>query len=272
MTIYVNGSIVGMHDAVKNKEYQQKLDAQVGDILENNEEISLTDLKKNSLFAKAYNNLDSDGKARLEQIANMGGAKEMVSEKELKVMLTALDANLQDFEYGGKIVQKFFMDGKPSTGKTGGLNQATDAELQYVYDNTKTRAEEIDEEKKKQEVWNNAVKKTSEQAKNIKPYDENGRVNGGEWAKAINIIHDNISWGSKRGLDAWNVAFRNILGKGQVINTDTYRDGGSKEWTLQNGTVVFYNNNPGSEECDYVTVTHPDGSKEKFKPDGSKVE
>ena len=34
-----------------------------------------------------------------------------------------------------------------------------------------------------EELENEKVKAAVEQAKDIKPYDENGRVNGGEWAK-----------------------------------------------------------------------------------------
>ena len=270
MPIYVNGAMVGMHDAVRDAEYQQKLDVKAGEILGDKESISLAALKKNSVFAQAYKELDAKGKARIDQIANMEGDAQNVSERELKVILTAMDANLQDWEWGKEKTQKFYMDGEASTDETGGLNQATDEELQDILQNTKTRTERIEEAQKKEEAKNEKIKATAEQAIDIKPYDDNGRVNGGEWAKAFQIIHQNISWGNREGLETWEKAFENILGKGQVTHTSTYRDGGSKEWTLKDGTVVYLNNQFGGSEVGYVTVKHPDGTSEKFKPDGNK--
>ena len=111
-----------------------------------------------------------------------------------------------------------------------------------------------------------------EQAKDIKPYDENGRVNGGEWAKAIQIIHNNISWWSFEGLKLRKQAFEKILGKQQIFRVETYRDGGSTEWYLKNGTIVFLDNSISSSEVGYITVYHPNGTEEKFNTDGVKVE
>lgn len=272
MPIYVNGAMVGMHDAVRDEEYQQKVDVKAGEILGDKESISLADLKKNSVFAQAYKELNAKGKARIDQIANMEGDAQNVSERELKVILTAMDANLQDWEWGKEKTQKFYMDGEASTGETGGLNQATDEELQDILQNTKTRAERIKEAQKKEEAKNEKVKATVEEARDIKPYDDNDRVNGGEWAKAFQIIHKNISWGNSEGLETWEKAFEDILGKGQVVDTSTYRDGGTKEFTLKDGSTVRLDNNLSGNEIGYVTVKHPDGTSEKFKPDGTKVE
>lgn len=109
---------------------------------------------------------------------------------------------------------------------------------------------------------NNAI----EHAKNVKIYDANGRVNGGEWSKAIQIISSYIKYERGDRSDDRNIAL-NILAGGKITNTATYKDGGSEEWTLSNGTKVHYN-----IHNDCVTVTHPDGSKEQFNPDGTKVE
>ena len=271
MPIYHGDALVGMHDAVRDAEYQKKLDVKVEKILGNNESISLAALKKNSVFAQAYKELDAKGKARVDQIANMEGDVQNVSERELKVILTAIDANLQDWKWGNEKNQKFYMDGKASTGETGGLNQATDKELQDVLENTKTRAERIKEAQKKEEARNEKIKATIEQAKNIKPYDDNGHVNGGEWAKAFQIIYQNISCNDYEDLKTWGKAFENILGKGQIADASTYRDG-SKAFTLKDSSIVFLNNDFFSDEFGYVTVKHPDETTEKFKPDGTKVE
>lgn len=123
-----------------------------------------------------------------------------------------------------------------------------------------------------EELENEKVEAAVEQAKDIKPYDENGRVNGGEWAKAIQIIHNNISWWSFEELELREEAFEKILGKGQVFRVDTLRDGGSTEWYLKNGTRVFLDNSISSSEVGYITVYNPNGTEEKFNTDGVKVE
>lgn len=65
-----------------------------------------------------------------------------------------MDANLQDWEWGNEKSQKFYMDGEASTGKMGGLNQATDKELQDILQNTKTRAEKIKKAQMKEDARN----------------------------------------------------------------------------------------------------------------------
>lgn len=117
---------------------------------------------------------------------------------------------------------------------------------------------------------NEKVRTVVEQASDIKPYDKNWRVNGGEWAKALQIIDKNISyWYANK---AWNMAFEQILGKGHVKSGEAERDGGSKFWILNDGTRVYLNKGIFSAESGYVTVRHPDGTEEKFNPDGIKVE
>ena len=110
------------------------------------------------------------------------------------------------------------------------------------------------------------INKAVEQAKDIKIYDDNGRINGGEWSKALQIIRSNIEYKPGEYSDDRDIAL-NILAKEKITKTSMYKDGGSKEWTLANGTKVHYN-----IHNDCVTVTHPDGSKEQFNPDGTKVE
>ena len=131
MAYHVDGSLIGLSASVSNPEYQEKLNKQVENILGNNESISLEALKKNSLFADAYNNLNDKAKARVDYIVNMEGDSQNVSEKELKVLLTVLDANLQKLQqYGSR--EFFLMDNEPTTDENGGLVQATDKELSDI--------------------------------------------------------------------------------------------------------------------------------------------
>ena len=144
MSSYINGSLVGMNDAIYDKEYQAKLTEKTIAILGDKTSISSTELKKTPLFNKAYNKLDEKGKERFNEILNLDGDAKNVSEKELKTLLTILDADLGRDDFENREV--FFMDGKVTTSKTGGIYQATDKEIQNVYKNTKTQAEQKTEE------------------------------------------------------------------------------------------------------------------------------
>lgn len=95
------------------------------------------------------------------------------------------------------------------------------------------------------------------------PYDENGRINASDWEKAIEIINYNMRWRqSSAGLftdeEAWKCAFDKILAKGQgsrVNNGDTYRETYHREYKLDDGTVLDYNDGT-------LKVTYPSGAAE----------
>lgn len=109
-----------------------------------------------------------------------------------------------------------------------------------------------------------------EQLKNIKPYDANGRVNGNEWIKALNMIDKKVSINNNNKIGNWKKLFEEVLGHGLVVSSDLYQDGGSIEWKLKNGTRIYYDKGMTSNEYGWLTVTHPDGTVEKFKPNGKK--
>ena len=263
MPIYINGALAGMGDAVYDKDYQKKLSEKTTEILGDKESISLKDLKKMPLFSKAYDKLDATGKKRFDQILSLDGDAKNISEKELKTLLTVMDADLHFNDLLGKEV--FLMDGEPTLGETGGLNQAREDEIQHVYQNTKTRAEiQADEMKKMKEI--------SAKLENIKEqtadYDIN---NGADLAKAFNVLDENISKGNSEGVQIYDMAISNLFG-GKLERFDTYRDGGSREYFLKDGTKIYRDNGIGSKERGFTTITRPDGTVEKYNTEGVKVE
>ncbi len=269
MTNYINGFLAGMGDSVTDKEYQQTLNAQAAEILGDKTSISAKNLKKTPLFSEAYKKLDAEGQKRFDSLLNLDGDSKNVSEKELKTLLTLLDADLTT---GANNEEVFLMDNKVSTGKTGGIYQATDKEIQYVYDNTKTRAEQQAEEVAKLKAAAEKQKANAEKLENV-----NNEINkmdtstGSGLTKALNYIGENISWGSSEGLKMYDSAINNLF-KDQLEDVGTYRDGGSRIYTLKDGTTIFHDNKLFGAENGFVTITRPDGSVEKYNPQGEKVE
>ena len=87
MPIYYNGALVGMNNAVHDKDYQAKLSEKTTQILGDKTSISVNELKKNSLFNDAYKKLDAEGKKQFDAILNLDGDANQVSEKELKTLI-----------------------------------------------------------------------------------------------------------------------------------------------------------------------------------------
>lgn len=257
MSSYINGSLVGMNDAIYDKEYQAKLTEKTIAILGDKTSISSTELKKTPLFNKAYNKLDEKGKERFDEILNLDGDTKNVSEKELKTLLTILDADLGRDDFENREV--FFMDGKVTTSKTGGIYQATDQEIQNVYKNTKTQAEQKTEEIQK-------MKEQAQQLDNINSkISEYKPDSGSDITKALNTIAEEAA---NENLE--DIAVSKFF-KGQIKQVNTYRDGGSKEYTLKDGTVIYHDNAIGGKEVGFVTITHPDGRKEKYNDKGELI-
>ncbi len=283
----IGGKIVGMTTAVFVEEYQRDLDTKVEKYLGDKEQISTEALKTNSVFAEAYNQLDGNAKAKIEYIANLEGDANNVSEKELKVILTVMDAELDD--------SSFLMDGKPTTSsEKGGLNQATNDELKYVLENTKTRAERklaLEEKQRKmqreKEERDNNIKIAQEEVKNINVYDETGNLDITNFVKVIAIINKYIKEDSMEGCNAWDEIFESAINnsgneppKVKLKYAENLRDGGSKRWVFDNGTEIFFNNAFDSLENGVITVTYNkainkrkvEKVQEKYNSDGTKVE
>lgn len=108
---------------IKDKEYINQLDKKIMSILNGKQSINIEDLKKNSLFA----NMSDSAKQRFEDIANIDGNKNNFTAEELKVLYSLSDATL--------INNSFQFDGKYSTDKNSGLEQATQKEVQLIKEN-----------------------------------------------------------------------------------------------------------------------------------------
>ncbi len=263
MPMYINGKLAGMGDAVSDKEYQQKLSELTTRILGDNTSISAKELKKTSLFMDAYKKLDAEGKKRFDAILNLDGDAKNVSEKELKTLLTLLDADLSTDNITNREV--FLMDNEITTDKSSGIYQATEKEIQNVYQNTKTRAEQQAEEvaklKEKAETLNNLKQ-------GIAQFDI---TTGAGLTKALTYISNNIRTGNSEGMEIYETVTRGLF-NGQLEQVDTYRDGGSRVYRLKDGTEIYHNHKIGSDEYGFVSIIKQDEIVEKYNPDGEKVQ
>ncbi len=263
MPMYINGALVGMSEAVRDKEYQKQLSEKTSALLGDRTSISAKELKKSSLFKNAYKQLDAEGKKKFDAILNLDGDGKNVSEKELKTLMTLLDADLGINHVTNS--EAFFMDGEFSTGKSGGIYQATDSEIQHVYQNTKTRAEIQAEEVAK-------LKADAQKLESIKNSVAQFDVSTGSGlTQALNFVRENMDIGNSDGLKLYDAAIADLF-KGNIQNIETYRDGGSRLYTLKDGTTVYHDNTIFGQENGFVTITRPDGSAEKYNPEGEKVE
>lgn len=258
MPEYIDGALVGLGYSVMDKDYQANLSKRTQALLGNKTSISADALKKTPIFSEAYKKLDVEGKKKFDAILSLDGDAKNVNEKELKTLLTILDANLSNVD--GK--EKFLMDGEISTDKSGGIYQATNQEISTVYKYVQTKAEIQAQEISKQKADS---AKLNQLKVMVKDYDI---TNGSDLAKAINILRHASS---KDDSSIYDSAVQSLF-KGQIKNVDTYRDGGSREYTLNDGTVVYHDNDFSGDEIGFVTITHPDGTKEKYNPKGEKVE
>lgn len=268
-----NSKLFGLGQSILNNDYQKHLDKKVEDILGDKESIGIEALKKKSIFKKVFETFDNN---KLQAIFNLDGDAKNVSEKELKILLTALDANLENVE--GK--ERFVLDGKEGYSKNVGVNQVTNDELETIYKYTQTRAEKKAEimrkEKEEQERTlqnqkeNDYVKKTLAKIEKYKLYNSDGKVNGASVAKFFKEALENIKCDNQesdeRFEDFLEKAFQ---GKPRLISR--MRDGGSELIEFDN-TRVFVNLVPGSAEYGNVTVTtYKPRSEEEYMPDGKLI-
>lgn len=273
MSSNFNSKLFGLGQSILNSDYQKHLDKKVEDILGDNESISVEALKNKSIFKNAFKTFDNN---KLQAIFNLDGDADNVSEKELKILLTVLDANLENID--GR--ERFVLDGKEGYSESAGVNQATNNELKTIYKYTKTRAEKKAEimrkekEEKERAIQNQKendyVEKTLAKIEKYELYNSDGKVNGASVAKffkeALENIKRNNSESDDRFEDFLEKAFQ---GKTRLI--DRMRDGGSQHIEFDN-TRVFVNLVPGSAEYGNVTVTtFKPRSEEKYTPDGKLI-
>jgi hypothetical protein len=264
-SIMANGDVkfTGMVNSASNNAYQAKLDEKVSQVMGNDDKISAKDLKKNSIFSKVYEALDETGKANFDKVLSLDGDANTVNEKEIRTLLTLLDADLTT-EDGS---EKFRMDNNLGTNKdSSGIYQATNDEINEVYNRVQTKAEreaaEIQKQKEASQEMEEEAKIREEVSQAVKNCDYK---NGSDVAKTLNLIkrYDKII-DDKEAIET--------LFKAKIVNTQTFRDFfGSKLYELSNRTTVYIDKSSfvlaSGNECE-VTIKRPNGTYEKYNAKG----
>ena len=153
-----------------NEKYQNYLNDKTKNILGDKDSISFKDLTTNSVFAKEYEKMTMDEKEKVRQIVACDGDMEQVTEKELKVLYTFLDAKLTE---DGK---SFKFDAETSLGEKSGLSEATLSEIMEIYDNTLTKNEL------------KAFKLAQSKLQTFDLYNKDGSINNEETIKVLQFL------------------------------------------------------------------------------------
>lgn len=119
---------VGIKDTTTNKEYKNIINAKINSILNGKKEISINELKKNSLFQ----NMDKKTEDRFNAIAGIDGNTETLSADELKILYALADGKLVK---GSDGKEKFNFDGKMENANGSALKDAYHKEIIEVIKN-----------------------------------------------------------------------------------------------------------------------------------------
>lgn len=149
MSVYDNDGLVGLKASTKEMEYQNKLNKKVEEILGENESISFNELKKKSIFKVDFDNLDENTKNNIKHIISLEDGSDNVTEKELKVLLSAIDAKFKDFDTFTNAIKAALKDDFDNYTLDNNYNieeediaikLTTKEELTKIFNNTKTRS------------------------------------------------------------------------------------------------------------------------------------
>lgn len=94
--------------------------------------------------------------------------------------------------------------------------------------------------------------------------------NGAELSKFMNTARNKLPIGGKAGSEEFKRVINDAFGE-NLDRVDTYRDGGSLDISLKDGTRIYMNNKFMSGDGS-VTITKPDGTVIKYSSDGEIVE
>ena len=216
--------IFGILNAVQSSgedSYMKTIQEKAVNILGKKDSISLNKLMNNSVFKEIYNKLDDNAKSKANTIFSMDGDAQNVSERELQTFFTLLDANLENVN--GK--ETFVFDNEDSFESTNGLSNARENEIQIIYNNTKSRADEKmekmreqEEIKKQQEVAIQKEKQIQKEIKDVKVYDDDGNLNDANLLKVLKSL-------SNAGSEVLEKVCREIFGD-RLNLADLDRSGG----------------------------------------------
>lgn len=93
--------------------------------------------------------------------------------------------------------------------------------------------------------------------------------NGGDIAKSMNDARQKLPIGGRDGSNEFRRVITETFGE-NLETVDTYRDGGSLQIKLKDGTTIAMNNRIKVGDGS-ITIQKPDGTIEKYTRDGEKV-
>ena len=209
--------------------YQRASRERVAQILGNDTSISFEDLKKKSIFSN-YDELDESIKQKINTIISKEDGSNNVTEKELSLLLTVMDAK-KEFEGD---TENYNFDNKFDFSENNGLYKMDNKDIDYIYEHTNTRA---DEQKRLQYL--NDYPDILNALNNYKVFDENGKFDGQQFVSAYKYLREQAADG-KLGEVAPGQFIQDALLNENLLVTKHYRDGGSRKLTIDSaGEKVF---------------------------------
>lgn len=125
----MKNNIVGLKYII-NPEYQKEINTKMKDIMQSENEISVENLKTNSIFNSLCDIKNEEAKDSLfDKIKKIAG--NIIDKNEMKVILYLLDANLETIKDKETEAEKeaFVMDGKFDINENSGIFQITPKEV-----------------------------------------------------------------------------------------------------------------------------------------------
>ncbi len=232
-----------------NEKYQNYLNDKTKNILGDKDSISFNDLTTNSVFAKEYEKMSMDEKEKVRQIVALDGNKDQVTEKELKVLYTFLDAKLT--EDG----ESFEFDAETSLGEKSGLSEATYSEISRIYDNTLSKNEL------------NAFKLAQSKLQSFDLYNKDGSINNKEVIKVLQFLKN---MPNLKNLSLTNAKLLgNVLGDG-VLGISIAPDAGPIEIIFDDDLKTIASYDPSESKFRISSAENVNGVE--YSLDGKKIE
>ena len=232
-----------------NEKYQNYLSDKTKNILGDKDSISFNDLTANSVFAKEYEKMSAEEKEKVRQIVTLAGNMNQVTEKELKVLYTFLDAKLTE---DGK---SFEFDAEISLGEKSGLSEATFSEINRIYDNTLTKNEL------------SAFKLAQSKLQTFNLYNKDGSINNEEAIKVLQFLK---SMPNLKNLSLTNAKLLGeALGDG-VLGISIAPDGGPIEIIFDDDLKTIASYDPSVSR--FRVSSHENVNGVEYSLEGKKIE
>lgn len=279
--------------AVKNEQYKIYLADKVKQLFGNKNTITKENLLKDPSIFDVYSNLSDEAKTRFDYILNLEDSSNKVTEKEYKILLCLLDANACNISKFAKTLE---FDQEFSLGPSGWINVSNEEmggdvnrfidqisnfvtsrkeDAKEIKQKEKEEKEHLKELKQMEKILNAENKQREKEQKVIDKknfnflkskitdynYDKESDI-----IKMLDLLHkNNIENKKMRGM-----ILKSIFGD-NLLDVKTLRDGGTKEYSLNNGVVFRFDNGYKSPTKNLVAVIK-DGESKWYNLDGSEVQ